>query len=108
MAAGSTYDVGDIIRVTGKFSTAATTSAYKDPDTVNFHYNNPGTTTITSYAVSPPTTNANIIRTDTGEFYVDITTTGDGRYEYRWTSTGDTAAGSEESGFLVRVQQVTT
>ena len=102
----STYDTKDIVRVTGKFSTASGSTAYKDPTTVNFHKETPDGT-VTSAAVSPPTTSATIIRSTTGEFYVDVTTTSSGRYEYRWTSTG-TLSASEEGGFLVRVQAVTT
>ncbi len=102
----STYDVKDIVRVTGKFSTASASTAYKDPTTVNLHIETPDGT-VTTYTVSPPTTSADIVRSTTGEFYHDITTTGNGRYEYRWTSTG-TLSASQESGFLVRVQAVTT
>ncbi len=102
----STYDIKDIVRVTGKFSTASGSTVYTDPTTVNFHLETPDGA-VTSYAVSPPTTSANIIRSTTGEFYSDITTTGPGRYEYRWTSTG-TLSASEEGGFLVRTRAVTT
>ena len=100
------YDIGDIVRTTGKFSTATTTSEYKDPTTVNYHLETPDGG-VTSFDVSPPSTSATIIRASTGEFYVDVTTTSAGRYEFRWTSTG-TLTGSEESGFLVRVRAVTT
>ncbi len=102
----STYDIADIVRVTGKFSTASGSTAYKDPTTVNLHIETPDGS-VTSYAVSPPTTSADIVRDTTGEFYSDITTTGSGRYEYRYTSTG-TLTASQESGFLVRVRAVTT
>ena len=102
----STYDRQDIVRVTGKFSTASDSTEWKDPTTVNFHIESPDGG-VTSYAVSPPTTSADIIRSSTGEFYVDVTTTGSGRYEYRWTSTGVVSA-SEEGGFLVRIRAVTT
>jgi len=104
--APSTYDVKDIVRVTGKFSTASGSTAYKDPSKVYFHKETPDGT-VTTYTVTPPSTSATIIRSTTGEFYVDILTTSSGRYEYRWTSTG-TLAASQEGGFLVRLQAVTT
>ena len=100
------YDIQDIVRVTGKFAAAANSTVFTDPTTVNFHLESPDGS-VTSSAVNPPTTSATIIRSDTGEFYVDVATTGSGRYEYRWTSTGALSA-SEEGGFLVRIQAVTT
>ena len=105
----STYDIADVIRVWGRFTTSTGSTDYKDPTSVNFAYDTPTSTAPTTDVITPPTTigSASLIhRSDTGEFYVDITTTGRGLYEYRWTSTG-TLATSEESWFSVRPRRVT-
>ena len=102
----STYDIGDMVFIRGKFSTAAGSTEYLDPTVVGFHIETPSND-VTSYTVSPPTTSADIVRETTGEFLFKKLTTESGRYEYRWTSTGVVDA-SEENGFLVRIQAVTT
>ena len=106
---GSTYDIGDRVRTTAKFTTSTGSTDYTDPTTVTFHYENPGggVTTGSLNVGGGSTANENIFKSSTGQFYYDITTTGAGIYEYRWKGTGlVTAAG--ESWFNVRNLRVTT
>ena len=102
----STWDIGDVIRVHGKFSTSATTSAYKDPDLVTFKQLNPDGGTVSDTIATGTTSSTGVlVRLDTGEFYVDITTTGAGLYQWRYTSTGAVAT-SEEDWFIARSRRV--
>ena len=106
---GSTFDVGDVIRTTAKFSTSTASTDYTDPSSVTFQYDTPTSAAPSTDVVIPPTTigdNSIIHRSSTGEFYADITATGQGLYEYRWTSTG-TLATSQEGWFSVRSRRVT-
>jgi len=109
----TTYDIGDVVRVASKFTTSTGSTAGADPATVNFAYDTPTSVAATTDQITTPTTigSASLIHTltttpSTGEFYVDITATGKGLYEYRWTSTG-TIATSEEAWFSVRARRVT-
>ena len=103
----STYDIGDVVRVAGTFTDTGGTVG--DPTTVHFLYDTPTSTapttaTRTSTALGLVT---GIGRASTGIYYYDITTTGKGLYETRFTSTGSLAA-SGESWFSVRPRRVTT
>ena len=103
----STYDIGDVIRVTGTFTDTGGTVG--DPTTVNFLYDTP-TSTAPSTAARTSTAAGvvgGIAKASTGVYYVDITATGRGLYETRFTSTGSLAA-SGESWFSVRPRRVTT
>jgi len=98
----TTYDIGDRIRETATFKNAS--SAVADPTTVKCHVEAPsGGVTSHTYAVST----GDIVRSGTGVYYLDITTTGHGRYEVRWTGTG-TVIASVEGWFSVRPRRVTT
>ena len=100
----TTYDVGDIVRISSTFLSTAGTRA--DPTTVYFAYETPdGTAYSTTYTGA-----ADVIKASTpstGVYYYDITTTGYGQYEYRFSSTGLITA-SAESYFSVRPRRVTT
>ena len=98
----STYDIGDRIRETVTFKNAS--SAVADPTAVKCHVENPaGTVTTHIYAIST----GEIVRSSTGVYYLDVTTTGHGQYEVRWTGTG-TVVASVEGWFSVRPRRVTT
>lgn len=103
----STYDEGDIIRMTGTFTD--TGDNVGDPTTVNFLYDTPTSTAPTIHTRTGATTGTvdSITRASLGVFYVDITATGRGLYEGRYTSTG-TLTASGESWFSVRSQRVST
>lgn len=105
----STFDIGDIVTVTGTFTDTGGTVG--DPTTVNFLYDTP-TSTAPTIATRPGSSTAGavvdgIARVSTGVFTFDITATGRGLYETRFTSTGVLAA-SGESWFSVRPRRVST
>ncbi len=101
----TTYDIGDVVRLWGRFSTSTSSTDYKDPTTINFLYDTPLESRTTD-TLSPPTTASSLIKKlSTGEYYADVSATGSGLYEYRWTSTGNIET-SEEGRFLVRSRRV--
>lgn len=98
----TTYDIGDKIRETCTFKNAS--SAVADPTAVKCHKEIPaGTVTTYTYAAS----SGDIVKSGTGVYYLDITTTGKGKYEVRWTGTG-TVVASAETYFSVRPRRVST
>ena len=104
---GSTYDIGDLVRITGTFTDTGGTVG--DPTTVNFLYDTPTSTAPTTATRTSTSTGSvgDIYRLSTGVYYYDVSSTGQGLYETRFTSTG-TLAASGESWFSVRPQRVTT
>ena len=96
------YDIGDVVRVTATF--LSTGSTYTDPTEVTLRYSNPSSTVAASTWVYSSSTE--ITRLSAGIYYADIPCTGAGAYEYRFTSTG-TSAASEEGFFYVRARRVT-
>ena len=105
----STFDIGDVVREHGKFSTstaAADLGNFKDPGLVTFKQLNPDGGTVSDTIATGTTSSTGVlVRLDTGEFYVDITTTGAGLYQWRYTSTGAVAT-SEEDWFIARSRRV--
>jgi len=104
---GSTYDIGDVIRVTGTFTDTGGTVG--DPTTVNFLFDTPTSTAPTTATRTSTAAGdvGGITKASTGVYEYDITSTGRGLYEWRYTSTGSLAA-SGESWFSVRPRRVTT
>lgn len=89
------YTLGMPVTLTETFTDAD--NAPVDPDTVLFKIKDPdGTTTTYDYADSP----ASITSASTGDYQIVIVPTLQGRYFYRWESTGDGQAASEGE-FLV-------
>jgi len=69
-----------------------------DPSTVTFKVYSPsGVTTTYVYA-----TDAELIRLDTGDYYVDYVPNESGRWHYRWSSTGTGTAIALEGTFVVQ------
>ena len=103
----STYDIGDVVRVKGTFTDTGGTVG--DPTTVNFLFDTPTSTAPTTATRTSTSTGdvGGIYRWTTGVYTYDITATGRGLYETRFTSTG-TLAASGESWFSVRPRRVTT
>ena len=103
----STHDIGDIVRITGTFTDTGDVPG--DPTTVHFLYDTP--TSVAPSTATRTDTGLNtvdgITRASTGVYEFDITTTGRGLYETRFTSTGVIGA-SVESWFSVRPRRVTT
>jgi len=106
----TTYDIGDIVRQIGTFTDTGGTVG--DPTTVKFGYTTPASTALStgnSFTRTSTSTGAvdSINKESTGVYFVDITATGAGLYETRYTSTG-TLQASGESWFSVRPRRVTT
>ena len=78
------YKVGDVVRVTGTWTNAAGTAI--DPDTVSFEYRLPGGATTTTYEYG---TDAEVVKSATGIYYVDVSQTAAGTFRAKWLSTGD-------------------
>lgn len=74
----TTYDIGDKVRETVTFKNAS--SAATDPTAVYCYKETPdGAVTKYTYAA----TSGDIVKSGTGVYYLDITTTGYGQYEVR-------------------------
>lgn len=98
----STWDIDDKVRETVTFRNAS--SAAADPTAVYCYVETPdGTVTKHTYAAS----SGEIVKSGTGVYYLDVTTTGHGIYEIRWTGTGSVVA-SVEGWFSVRERRVST
>ena len=101
----STYDIGDLVTVTGRFTNS--TGGPADPTTITFLYDTPTSTVATSATRPGSSTAANptdgITRVSAGVYTANVTCTGAGLYETRFTSTGLVTA-SGESWFSVRRQ----
>lgn len=68
-----------------------------DPAGLTFTLQSPvGTNTVYTYG-----TDAEIVKTSTGDYYIDVTPTQGGRWFYRWVATG-TAGGAKEGSFIVQ------
>lgn len=89
-----TYHLGDLVRCTGTFATAAGTAT--DPTAVRFEVIAPdGTKTSYTYI-----TDAEVVKSSTGVYYVDVDCDQSGVWEYRMYSTGTGQAASNQSFFV--------
>lgn len=89
------YDVGDKVRLTTTFTNLAGTAT--DPTAVTFRMKLPnGTTTTYVYG-----TDAALVKSSTGVYYVDWTFTVPDSHRYRFAGTG-TVTASDEGTILVR------
>jgi len=85
----NSYDKGDLVRCTGTFANSAGTA--QDPSVVLFKVKNPlGTTTTYTY-----NTDAELVRSSAGVYYVDVDATIEGDWYYRFQSTGTGQAAGE-------------
>ena len=97
----NTYDVGDTARVTGLFYDSSSTLA--DPGTLTFTFmDEEGNTTTYTYG-----TDAELVKSTTGTFYVDVVFDAHGMWFYRWEATG-VRSGAQEGQFAVKPQTVPT
>lgn len=94
-----TYDVGDEIRCTAVF-TNATSGAALNPSQVFAEIRKPDRT-VTTYEYG---VDAELVRSSTGHFYVDVDVDIAGRWYYRFYSTG-TGKAAHEGAFTVRESQ---
>jgi hypothetical protein len=87
------------VRIPVNFQDAA--GADVDPDTIKFKLYAPDAT-ITTYTYN---TDAQLLRTSTGDYYVDVTPSLPGRWHFRWESTGTNKASAIEGSFVVQVSR---
>lgn len=69
-----------------------------DPATVTLKVMSPGGT-LTSYLYG---TDDEVVRIDTGDYYVDYVPAESGRWHYRWSSTGSATSIAIEGTFVVQ------
>jgi hypothetical protein len=92
------YDKGDLVRITGTFTTAAGVAT--DPTAVLFSIKNPaGTTTTYTYG-----TDAQLVKSTTGIYYVDVNVNAVGTWYYKFYSTGTGQSASEGLFFVPPTQ----
>ena len=93
------YDVGDEVRCTGTFTDA--NGAAVDPTAVYVKVKDPsGNVTTYQYGEDPE-----VVKSDTGIYYVDVNVDEAGDWWYRFYSTGTGQAAGEET-FWARVSRV--
>ena len=85
----STYDVGDTVRITGTWTNAAGTAI--DPENVYCKFKSPRKAT-TKYTYDE---DAALVKSATGVYYADIDVDIEGRWFYRFYSTGEGRAAGE-------------
>ena len=103
----STYDIGDVVRAIGTFTD--TGGSLGDPSSVNFLIDTPTSTAPSTFTRTSTSTGAvgSIVKESTGKYFHAFTATGNGLYEWRFTTTG-TLAASGESWASIRPRRVTT
>lgn len=69
-----------------------------DPDTITFRLIGPDGDTLTKVYG----TDAEIAKTGTGDYYIDVMPDVAGRWHYRWDSTGTNMASAVEGNFVVQ------
>ena len=94
----STYDVGDIVRLSATYTDTGGTPA--NPTTVFFVYERPSGSFSTETS-----TGVNVANPTVGSFHLDIDIDEPGLWEYRVTSAGSIQASTEDY-FVVRARRV--
>lgn len=85
----NTYDVGDLVRVTGTFTDSDGSAV--DPTALKIYYKAPGGT-ITEKLYG---TDTDVIKDSTGVYHLDIDINASGRWFYRFVGTGSAQAADE-------------
>ena len=83
------FDIGDQVRCTTSFTNLAGVAT--DPTTVKFKVKSPSAETEYVYGVD-----AEVVRTATGVFYVDVTFTASGSWSVRWVASGNLVSAIEQ------------
>lgn len=79
------YDINQSVRLTGSFTVSDVAT---DPTTVTFDYRKPGGTQATwTYG-----TDAEVVKSSTGVYYVDLTLDTAGEWYYQWNGAGTVVA----------------
>lgn len=73
-----------------------------DPDGVTFKLRDPSGT-VTSYVYG---TDADLVRMNTGDYYIDVTPNASGRWHWRWISTGSNKATAHEGTLVVQASAI--
>ena len=94
MASVNVYQLGDLVRATGTFTTAA--GAALDPSVVKCSVITPLAVT-TTYTYG---TDAALVKDSAGIYHVDVNAASVGTWHYRWFSTG-TGQAADEGWFVV-------
>lgn len=89
------YSKGDLVRCTASFATSAGVAT--DPTVVRFQVRTPAGVT-TEYVYG---TDAALVRTAAGSYYVDVNANAVGTWRYRFYSTG-TGQAADEGAFKVK------
>jgi hypothetical protein len=92
------YDYGAEVRCTGTFKQGGTNA---DPAVIKFDYIDPATGSVVTYVY---VTDAELVRSATGVYYVDLAAATAGDWWYRFYSTG-TGKAAREKMFQVRTSQ---
>ena len=93
------YGKGDLVRVTGTFTDSGDVAV--DPTAVIFKYKPPSSATVTyTFGVD-----AELVKSATGIYYVDVSATESGQWWHEFSSTG-TGQAVDESYFVVRQSNV--
>ncbi len=87
------YTLGAIVQCGANITVSGSAT---DPTTLKFNYKKPSGS-VTTYVLG---SDAQLVKTSTGVYYVNITTDEVGKYFFRFQSTG-VAAGAGESDFAV-------
>lgn len=97
----STFDVGDVVKIAGAFTVAATGAAV-DPGAVSLTVRTPdGVKTTYVYG-----TDEALVKSVPGSYYLNFTVTQPGRHSYRFASSVSAVA-AEEGSFNVRRTETT-
>ena len=83
VSAMNSYFLGALVRVTGTFTDANLVAV--DPTIVRFKYRKPGSATTVTLVYL---TDASLVRTGAGVYYVDLDADTAGNWSYRWEGTG--------------------
>lgn len=95
-----TYDIGDRVRLTARF-TDAITGLLSDPTVITLRTRPPvGATTTYTYGLD-----TKIVKDDVGVYHADVDVTASGSWSYKWAGTGAIVA-AEESTFFARTTRV--
>jgi hypothetical protein len=92
------HDEGDLVRASAAFTNTAGTAT--DPAVVKFRFKAPSAATYTEYIYL---TDAQLVKASTGNYYVDLDTTGEpGIWKFRFYSTGSGQAAEQKKFKIIR------
>ena len=97
----NTYDIGDLVQVTGTFTDSGGSAT--DPDVITGKFKTPAAVE-TEYVYL---TDAELVKSGTGVYYFNISADASGSYYYRFEgeSSGGVNQGGEETVFHVSVSE---